>query len=145
MSKTCEICGKLTAFGNTRARRGMAKYLGGVGVKKTGVSRRRFEVNVQKVRVEFDGHVRRAKIAEGSSAAGQEALVGEPPGTRDARAATRALGRPNDPVHAESEGSRLHVHRGGESARTLSSKGRGLGGMRGASPANGEKHADDRP
>jgi ribosomal protein L28 len=40
----------------------MAKYLGGVGVKKTGVSRRRFEPNVQKIRVEMDGARRRAKL-----------------------------------------------------------------------------------
>lgn len=62
MSRVCEFCEKKTTFGNTIARRGLAKYLGGVGVKKTGVSRRRFEANVQLVRVEIDGHVRRAKI-----------------------------------------------------------------------------------
>ena len=62
MGKICELCGKHTTFGNTISRRGMAKYLGGVGVKKTGVSRRRFEPNVQKIRVEMDGVVRRAKI-----------------------------------------------------------------------------------
>jgi large subunit ribosomal protein L28 len=62
MSKICEICEKKTTFGNTISRRGLAKYLGGVGVKKTGVSRRRFEPNIQLVRVEIDGHVRRAKI-----------------------------------------------------------------------------------
>lgn len=62
MGKICELCGKHTTFGNTISRRGMAKYLGGVGVKKTGVSRRRFEPNVQKIRVEMDGERRRAKI-----------------------------------------------------------------------------------
>src|SRR5579871_5295094 len=62
MSKICEICGKHTSFGNSIARRGLAKYLGGVGVKKTGVSRRRFEPNLQLLRVEIDGTVRRAKI-----------------------------------------------------------------------------------
>ena len=62
MSRVCEFCEKKTTFGNTIARRGLAKYLGGVGVKKTGVSRRRFEPNIQLVRVEIDGHVRRAKI-----------------------------------------------------------------------------------
>ena len=62
MSKICEICEKKTTFGNTIARRGLAKYLGGVGVKKTGVSRRRFEPNIQLVRVEIDGHRRRGKV-----------------------------------------------------------------------------------
>ena len=62
MSRVCEFCEKKTTFGNTIARRGLAKYLGGVGVKKTGVSRRPFLANVQLLRVEIDGHVRRAKI-----------------------------------------------------------------------------------
>ncbi len=62
MGKICELCGKHTTFGNTISRRGMAKYLGGVGVKKTGVSRRRFEPNIQKIRVEMEGERRRAKI-----------------------------------------------------------------------------------
>jgi large subunit ribosomal protein L28 len=62
MGRVCEFCEKRTTFGNTIARRGLAKYLGGVGVKKTGVSRRRFLANVQLLRVEIDGHVRRAKI-----------------------------------------------------------------------------------
>src|SRR5947209_3285235 len=62
MGKICEMCGKHTTFGNTISRRGMAKYLGGVGVKKTGVSRRRFEPNVQKIRIDIKGHRRRAKL-----------------------------------------------------------------------------------
>lgn len=62
MARVCEFCEKKTTFGNTIARRGLAKYLGGVGVKKTGVSRREFRPNVQLIRVEIDGHVRRAKI-----------------------------------------------------------------------------------
>lgn len=62
MAKVCEVCGKHTTFGNTIARRGLAKYLGGVGVKKTGVSRRRFEPNVQLLRIEDEGTVRRAKV-----------------------------------------------------------------------------------
>jgi large subunit ribosomal protein L28 len=62
MAKVCENCGKKTMFGNTISRRGLAKYLGGVGVKKTGVSRRRFEPNLQLLRVEIEGTVRRAKI-----------------------------------------------------------------------------------
>jgi large subunit ribosomal protein L28 len=62
MGRICEICDKKTTFGNTIARRGLAKYLGGVGVKKTGVSRRRFLANVQLIRIEIDGTVRRAKV-----------------------------------------------------------------------------------
>ena len=38
-------------MGNTVAHRGKAKYLGGVGTKITGISRRQFKPNLQKVRV----------------------------------------------------------------------------------------------
>ncbi len=62
MAKVCDYCGKKTTFGNTIARRGLAKYLGGVGVKKTGVSRRRFVPNLQLLRVEVEGCVHRAKV-----------------------------------------------------------------------------------
>ena len=63
MPRMCEKCGKKTTFGNTIARRGRAKYLGGVGVKTTGVTRRKFIPNLQKVRVkEADGTVKRIVI-----------------------------------------------------------------------------------
>jgi large subunit ribosomal protein L28 len=71
MGKVCELCGKHTTFGNTISRRGMAKYLGGVGVKKTGVSRRQFQPNVQKIRVEMNGETRRAKICSRCIKTGQ--------------------------------------------------------------------------
>ena len=50
MPRTCDICGKTTRFGNQIARRGRAKYLGGVGIKTTGVTRRKFVPNLQRVR-----------------------------------------------------------------------------------------------
>jgi len=63
MSRVCESCDKRTGFGKTIARRGMAKYLGGVGVKTTGINRREFKPNVQRVRIQDKfGTVRRAKI-----------------------------------------------------------------------------------
>lgn len=63
MSRICENCGKKTTFGNQIARRGMAKYLGGVGVKTTGVNRRTFKPNLQRVRIqEKEGTVRTAKL-----------------------------------------------------------------------------------
>jgi large subunit ribosomal protein L28 len=49
----CDICGKTSAFGNRIKRRGKAKYLGGVGRKITGITRRRFKVNLQPVNVEL--------------------------------------------------------------------------------------------
>jgi large subunit ribosomal protein L28 len=47
----CEVCGKKAAMGNSVAHRGKAKYLGGVGTKITGITRRQFRPNLQKVRV----------------------------------------------------------------------------------------------
>jgi large subunit ribosomal protein L28 len=38
-------------MGNTVSHRGKAKYLGGVGTKITGISRRKFKPNLQSVRV----------------------------------------------------------------------------------------------
>jgi len=55
MSKVCEICGKGTTFGRQYSRRGRAKYLGGVGIKTTGVSKRTFKPNLQRVHVLVNG------------------------------------------------------------------------------------------
>lgn len=48
--KTCEICGKKPIVGNSIARRGLSKKSGGIGKKTTGITRRRFLPNLQKVR-----------------------------------------------------------------------------------------------
>ena len=60
MPRVCELCAKRTQVGNQIARRGRAKYLGGVGVKTTGITRRKFLPNLQRVRVQTEnGTVRR--------------------------------------------------------------------------------------
>jgi large subunit ribosomal protein L28 len=51
MAKRCEICGKSAALGNRVTTRGKAKYLGGVGTKITGIARRKFKPNLQRLRV----------------------------------------------------------------------------------------------
>ena len=51
MPAKCEICGKQPIFGSSISRRGKAKYLGGVGRKITGITRRQFRPNLQRVRV----------------------------------------------------------------------------------------------
>jgi large subunit ribosomal protein L28 len=51
MAKQCEICGKVPVLGNQVTTRGKAKYLGGVGTKVTGISRRQFKPNLQRLRV----------------------------------------------------------------------------------------------
>jgi large subunit ribosomal protein L28 len=63
MPRVCEICGKKTTFGKSIARRGRAKYLGGVGLKTTGITRRKFMPNLQKLRVQLDnGTVKRITV-----------------------------------------------------------------------------------
>lgn len=49
MARRCDICGKGTQKGNAIETRGKAKYLGGVGTKITGKTRRDFRPNLQKV------------------------------------------------------------------------------------------------
>ncbi len=51
MAFACEVCGKKPVMGNSVSHRGKAKYLGGVGTKVTGIARRKFKPNLQRVRV----------------------------------------------------------------------------------------------
>lgn len=51
MAQVCEVCGKKPVLGNQVTHRGKAKYLGGVGTKVTGISRRKFCPNLQRVHV----------------------------------------------------------------------------------------------
>ena len=51
MARVCEICGKGTQVGNRVEIRGKAKYLGGVGTKVTGITRRQFKPNLQRVKI----------------------------------------------------------------------------------------------
>ena len=63
MSRECYFTGKRTVFGNSITRRGKAKRLGGVGKKVTGISRRQFKPNIQKVRAIVDGKVVRVRVS----------------------------------------------------------------------------------
>jgi large subunit ribosomal protein L28 len=58
----CPICGKKPALGNQIKRRGKAKYLGGVGRKIVGISRRVFKPNLQRIQVQINGTVRRMRV-----------------------------------------------------------------------------------
>lgn len=51
MARECEACGKKVQMGNRIETRGKAKYLGGVGTKVTGITRRKFVPNLQRVHV----------------------------------------------------------------------------------------------
>lgn len=76
MARECFFLGKKTRAGRSIARRGKPKYLGGVGVKTTGVSKRKFKPNIQKVRAVVNGKVCRIKV---SAKAIKMGLVQKPP------------------------------------------------------------------
>jgi len=63
MSRVCFFTGKRTIAGRSIARRGKAKHLGGVGRKITGITKREFKPNIQKVRAVVDGRVCRIKVS----------------------------------------------------------------------------------
>lgn len=76
MSRVCQITGKRTIAGKSIARRGKAKYLGGVGRKVTGITNRKFKPNIQKVRAVIDGTVCRIKVTAKAISRG---LIVKPP------------------------------------------------------------------
>lgn len=63
MPRVCEFTGRKTSSGNTYTHRGKAKYLGGVGTKITGKTKRKFKPNIQTVVAMVDGTVRRIKVS----------------------------------------------------------------------------------
>jgi large subunit ribosomal protein L28 len=75
MGMQCAITGKKPAMGNKIRRRGKAKYLGGVGRKVTGSTKRKFKPNLQRVKVEIDGTVQTIRVAVSAIRSG---LVSKP-------------------------------------------------------------------
>ena len=63
MSRQCPFTGKKTTAGRSISRRGKAKYLGGIGRKVTGTTKRKFKVNIQRVRAVIDGRVVRINVS----------------------------------------------------------------------------------
>lgn len=64
MPRVCEFTGKRTTAGNSYTHRGKAKYLGGVGTKITGKTKRKFKPNIQVVNALMeDGSVRKVKAS----------------------------------------------------------------------------------
>ena len=63
MPRVCTFTGKKTIHGRSITRRGKAKYLGGVGVKTTGTTKRAFKANIQTVNAVVDGQVVRIKVS----------------------------------------------------------------------------------
>ena len=62
MARMCDYCGKKTESGGMITRRGLAKSKGGVGLRTTGHTLRKFKPNLQKVRAVVDGKPTRVRI-----------------------------------------------------------------------------------
>ena len=62
MARVCDICKKRTTSGGSIARRGLPKSKGGVGLRTTGHTLRKFRPNIQRVRAVIDGAVRRVSV-----------------------------------------------------------------------------------
>ena len=62
MSCECEFCGKKTSFGRQYTRRGLAKKKGGIGLKTTGITKRRFLPNLQRKKVIVEGKVKKILV-----------------------------------------------------------------------------------
>ncbi len=63
MPRVCHFTGRRTHAGRSYSHRGKAKYLGGVGTKVTGISKRKFKPNIQRVRALINGKVCRIKVS----------------------------------------------------------------------------------
>ena len=75
MSRICSICGKKPRAGKSIARRGLAKKKGGVGQKITGVTKRYFLPNLQKIRIIVKGTVKRVYVCTKCTKAGKVTKV----------------------------------------------------------------------
>jgi large subunit ribosomal protein L28 len=63
MARACEVCSKSPQVGNMIETRGKAKYLGGVGTKITGITRRRFLPNLQTIKASLpSGEVKTMRV-----------------------------------------------------------------------------------
>lgn len=63
MPRVCTFTGRKTSAGRTLTYRGKAKYLGGVGKKITGKTKRKFRPNIQTVNAMIDGKPARVKAS----------------------------------------------------------------------------------
>lgn len=61
MPRVCFFTGARTTTGRTIHYRGRPKYQGGIGLKPSGIARRKFKPNIQSVRAVIDGKPTRVK------------------------------------------------------------------------------------
>lgn len=71
MANRCAVCGKGTTFGIQYARRGAARRSGGSGQKISGKTNRTFRPNLQRVRAQVGGGVKRLVVCTGCLKSGK--------------------------------------------------------------------------
>ena len=76
MSRKCFFTGRKTSAGRKYSHRGRAKHLGGVGIRTTSKTNRKFKPNIQKVRAMVNGVKMRIRV---SAKAIKMGLVIKPP------------------------------------------------------------------
>lgn len=76
MANICYFTGKKPTVGNTVARSGAAVKKGGFGLKTTGISKRVFKPNVQKLTILVDGAPKTVRVS--AKALRTEGLVVKP-------------------------------------------------------------------
>ncbi len=62
MSRRCDFCGKKPLAGSSITRRGLPKKKGGVGLKTTGITKRKFFPNLQPKRVVVAGKIKKLRV-----------------------------------------------------------------------------------
>ena len=77
MARVCDICGKGGRTGNIITRRGLPKAKGGIGLHTTGITRRRFLPNLQKIRVMENGGITICKVCAACIKSGKVAKAGK--------------------------------------------------------------------
>ncbi len=71
MARACIICGKTSIPGIKYKRRGMIKRKGGAGSKIVGKTLRRFLPNLQRIKINRHGTVRKELVCTGCIKAGK--------------------------------------------------------------------------
>ena len=62
MAQFCALCDKGAMFGNQITRRGLAVKKGGIGQNTTGISPRKFYPNLQRVKANINGTIKRVSV-----------------------------------------------------------------------------------
>lgn len=71
MAKVCEVCNKKSQPGVKYKRRGQIKRTGGAGSKIVGKTLRRFLPNLQRIKINLKGTIKRAYVCTSCIQAGK--------------------------------------------------------------------------